>query len=77
MAKIKVIKTWEDLPDILTTNVVAMFLSLTPETVRKECCRGNIKAFKVGDQWRIRKDDLIAYTMGVKNNNNIAPKKQP
>ncbi len=56
---------WDDVPVIVDLPYAAWVLGVTPETVRKECCRGNIKAFKVADvYWRIRKDDLMAYTMG-------------
>ena len=56
---------WDDVPVVVDVPYAAWVLGVTPETVRKECQRGKLKAFKVADTcWRIRKDDLIAYTMG-------------
>ena len=68
MRKNKYVYSWDEVPIVVDIPYVAWVLGVTPETVRKECQRGNLKAFKVGEMWRIRKDDLIAYTMRKQNN---------
>lgn len=64
----KYIYSWDEVPIVVDPPYVAWLLGCSTENVRKMCQFGKIKAFKVGDKmWRIRKDDLIAYTMGKQN----------
>ena len=58
------VTNWDEIPVIIDPPYVAHLLGCSRENVRKMCQSGKLKAFKVGDMWRIRKDDLIAYTMG-------------
>ena len=60
--------SWDEVPVIIDPPYVAHLLGCSRENVRKMCQNGTLKAFKVGDMWRIRKDDLIAYTMGKQDN---------
>ena len=43
---------------IMTTDEVAEYLGLHPLTVRRLARDGEIPAFKVGRQWRIKRDIL-------------------
>lgn len=47
--------------DVLTVEEVAKELRVSPQTVRKLIDDGELKAFKVGFQWRIRRRDLEEY----------------
>jgi len=44
-----------------TLEEVADILKVSVATVRSLVNSGQIKAFKVGNQWRVRKKDLEAY----------------
>lgn len=57
---------WDDVPVIIDIPYAMMLLGCSRETIRRECQNGGLPAFKVGDMWRIRKEDLIAYTKGKK-----------
>ncbi|MBD3340432.1 MAG: helix-turn-helix domain-containing protein [Candidatus Lokiarchaeota archaeon] len=45
----------------MTPDAVARRLSVDRQTVYRLLKRGEIPAFKVGDQWRIDEDDLKTY----------------
>ena len=59
------IYNWDEIPLCVDAYYVADLLKCSARLIRDECQRGKLKAFKVGDMWRIRKDDLIAYTQGT------------
>jgi len=42
----------------LTVEEVAVYLKLSPMTVYRELVKRHLPGFKVGNQWRIRKDIL-------------------
>ncbi len=46
------------LPDMLTISEVAKYLKLHELTVRRLAREGELPAFKVGRQWRIKRDLL-------------------
>lgn len=48
----------EDGDHIMTTEEVARYLSLHALTVRRLAREGEIPAFKIGRQWRVKKDLL-------------------
>ena len=48
----------KDLPDMLTIAEVAKYLKLHELTVRRLAREGELPAFKVGRQWRIKRDLL-------------------
>ena len=62
--KNKYATTWDDVPIIIDLPYAAHLLGCSYEIARKMCQSGKLKAFKVGDMWRILKDDLVAYTQG-------------
>lgn len=53
--------TAQELPAILTVPQVAEYLQLKEVTVRRMLARGEIKAAKIGKEWRIRKADVDSY----------------
>ena len=59
------IYNWDEIPIIVAPYYVADLLKCSVDLIYKDCRKGKLKAFKVGDLWRIRKDSLIAYTQGT------------
>ena len=47
--------------EILTTTEVAKYLKTSEEWVRDQCRVENIPAFKIGKEWRIKKEDLLEW----------------
>jgi excisionase family DNA binding protein len=45
-------------PAMLKTREVAKILSVKPRTVAKWIRNGDLKAVKVGTNWRVRREDL-------------------
>ncbi len=56
--------SWDELPVICTCADVARTLQCTPEKVQRMAAGGEIQAFRLGPEWRIRKEDLLAYIRG-------------
>jgi excisionase family DNA binding protein len=52
---------------IFTADEVANMLRVHRVTVIRLIKKGDIKGFKVGDQWRVWEDDLQAYIGGTAN----------
>lgn len=50
--------TMKDLAETFTSEDVAAYLKIHPYTVRRLCREKKIPAFRVGGQWRFRKDDI-------------------
>jgi excisionase family DNA binding protein len=48
----------DDMPDMMTIAEVAKYLKLHELTVRRLAREGELPAFKVGRQWRIKRDLL-------------------
>jgi len=44
--------------ELFTVNQVADMFEMHPKTIRRYIRNGNLKAIKVGGQWRVTKDDL-------------------
>jgi excisionase family DNA binding protein len=42
----------------ITTQMAAKILGLTPDYIRKLCCKGKIKATKHGPDWILQEKDL-------------------
>ena len=51
----------ENMPDMLTIAEVAKYLKLHELTVRRLAREGELPAFKVGRQWRIKRDLLESW----------------
>jgi len=60
--KNKIITDWQDINLVVDIPFVARLLAQNPETIKRRCQRGEIKAFKAGREWRITKDALREYT---------------
>ncbi len=46
------------MPDILTIKQVSEFLQVNERTIYKLAKSGDIPSFKVGGQWRFKKEDI-------------------
>lgn len=57
---------YDGLPEILTLKQVAEFLQVSNLTIQRAIQSGRLKAFKPGRDYRILKDDLIAFIEGGK-----------
>ena len=51
----------EEMPDMLTIAEVATYLKLHELTVRRLAREGELPAFKVGRQWRIKRELLESW----------------
>ena len=51
-----------NMPDILTVKQLAEFLQVSDQTVKRAIKAGTLKAFKVGNEWRIEKEAAIEWT---------------
>lgn len=51
-----------------TTRQVADVLQLDPEVVRRYVRGGKIKAFKIGNSWRVKEEDLKLFIDGRETN---------
>ncbi len=48
----------KELVKAFTSEEIAEYLRLHPYTIRRLCREGKIPAFRVGGQWRFRKDEI-------------------
>lgn len=48
-------------PDVLTVEQVASVLQLSCNTIRSMLVRRELPGKKIGQPWRIQKEDLLAY----------------
>lgn len=55
----------DNLPEIITVKQLAEFLQVSELTVKRAIKAGDLKAFKVGRDWRIEKEAVLDW---VKNN---------
>jgi excisionase family DNA binding protein len=55
------------LADALTTAEAAAELGVSEDTVLRLVQRGELRAYKVGRAWKIRREDLEAYLAAVVN----------
>lgn len=68
--KKKYIYSWDDVPVVVDPPYAGVLLGCTGATIRRLCREGELKGFKVGEMWRIRKDVLIEYTLRKQDNEN-------
>jgi excisionase family DNA binding protein len=52
---------------VLSTAEAAEELGVSEDTVRRMCERGELRAYRVGRAWKIRREDLDAYLAAVVN----------
>lgn len=55
------INSWDDLPVICTSADVGRLLHCSPEKVQKMAASGELPAFRLGPEWRFRREDLSNY----------------
>lgn len=55
------ILSWDELPVICTCADVAQLLCCTQEKVQRMAAGGVLPAFRLGQEWRMRKEDVLAY----------------
>lgn len=53
--------------EILTAQEVAEYLRIHPYTVKRLARAGKLPGFKVGGQWRFRKDEIDAWSKASVN----------
>ncbi|MCI9175847.1 MAG: helix-turn-helix domain-containing protein [Lachnospiraceae bacterium] len=58
---------FEEIEDILTLPDIQYLLGIGKNTALKLIHSGELPAFRVGKQWRVRKTDLISFTKVRKN----------
>ena len=46
---------------LMTAQEVADYLGISEATVRRYLNRGKIKGYRLGNRWRIKRDDVEAY----------------
>lgn len=51
----------DNMPDILTVKQLAEFLQVTELTIRRAINAGELKAFKVGREWRIERERVLEW----------------
>lgn len=61
----------EDFGDIMTPQDVALYLKVTDNCVTTHIRKGDLKGFKVGNNWRIKKIDLIEFIKANENKGNL------
>ena len=57
--------------DSLTAREASFFLNAHVETVRRQARKGNIPSFKIGKDWRFRKEDLIKWSQTHHSRNQV------
>ena len=61
----KPVTSWDSLPIVLDTALVAQVLGCCSETAKRMCQRGELKAVNVGGRgWRVTRDTLRDYLEG-------------
>ena len=55
---------YDSLPEILTVKQAAEFLQVATITIQRAIKNGKLKAFKVGSEYRIHKENLISFLEG-------------
>lgn len=52
---------WKEVPVIFDIPMACRILGKTSESVRRMVTSGELPALKAGNEWRIRKDHIMAY----------------
>lgn len=51
----------DKLPDIVSVKELAEFLKVSGQTIARAIKSGDLKAYKVGRDWRIEKEEVIKW----------------
>ncbi len=54
---------WEKLDDVVTVKELADFLKINVETVKRALQSGKLKGFKVGNEWRMLREDIVKWLL--------------
>ena len=57
----KIITSWEQIPLVMDLPLACIILGKSYDRMLKMSQQGKFPAFKCGVEWRVLKDDLIAY----------------
>lgn len=57
---------FEKLDDVLTVKELAEFLKVNTETVKRALKSGKLEGFKVGNEWRIYREDVVKWLLEKK-----------
>lgn len=55
------ITSWDDLPVICTCAEIGRLLLCTPEKIQRMAAAGELPAFRLGPEWRFRREDICDY----------------
>lgn len=55
------VNSWDDLPVICTSADVGRLFLCTPEKVQRMAASGELPAFRLGPEWRFRREDVREY----------------
>lgn len=66
--KKKCVYSWDEIPLVVDPAYIAMLLGCTNDLICKLLRAGKIKGFKVGDMWRVKRDDLKTFMEGRETN---------
>ena len=55
------VNSWDDLPVICTCADVGRLFKCTPEKVQRMAANQELPAFRLGPEWRFRREDISAY----------------
>lgn len=58
---VKPITKWDDVPIVMDLVMAARIVGFTPDRLSILSRRDEFPATKVGSEWRVEKDELIAY----------------
>ena len=58
---VQAVTSWDDLPVICTCPDVARLFSCTPEKIQRMAAKSELPAFRLGPEWRFRREDISAY----------------
>jgi len=58
---------WSRLPLMLTINLAAVLIQITPEHLRTLCRKGIVPAMQLGQEWRISRDAVRERLKGAPN----------
>lgn len=51
----------DNLPDIVTVRELAEFIKVSDQTIARAIKNDSLKAFKVGREWRIEKEEVLKW----------------
>lgn len=65
--KARPITSWDDVPIVMDLVMAGRIVGLTPDRLSILSRRGEFPATKIGKEWRVEKDELLAYMRSRRN----------